>query len=387
LSSTQTISLNGRRYDALTGRLLGDIEDRSHQINTSSTKIQSIRHPRNIKSVDGFSNAASTKNHNAKSTIHHKLSTAKKTTEHHIAPHINRVTQHSKTLMRDAVKKPELVTLKAHSEVAKTKINRAVARGVAASAPTRQAVRTHAQAFRNSEFVAKVNELTVPANPIVPNPEVIQTTANSEVHLKNIDHLASIDAGLDLESIFHEASLKLTDSHAPISKKEIRFYDALAEKFHISVRVLFISSIALFLIICGFLINTIFANNINIYLADTNTGIQGILPTYAPKGYGVQRISYARGKPTGTVDIVFSNSQSGQYYTLDEEATTWDSSALASRVVIPTVSNNFKTYQVGGRTVYVFNQEAVWVDAGIYYILQNKANLNNTQITQIVSTT
>ena len=386
MSSTQTIFLNGRRYDALTGKLLGDIDDRLVLRQSPSLKLQGIKHPHHMKTVDGFIKGVSAKKHSNQQTSHQKLSTAKKLTDHKVAPHANRITERSKTLMRDAVKKPDFTKVKAQQHAAKTHFNRAVVRSMAASAPARSTVVAHAKAIKNSEFAAKINELTTPANPIIPNPQVIQTTVNSEVHLKNLDQLAKIDNGLDLESIFSEASLKLSDSHQPITRKEIRFYDVIADKLRISVKLLFILSVFLFVLIFGGLSSVIFSNNINIYWADSQTGIHAILPTYTPTGYQVQSIKYATGKPTGTVDITFSNKGSG-FYSVDEQTTTWDSQALVDKVVIPAVGNSFKTYQIGGRSVYIYEQTAVWVDAGIYYILSNNAHITNNQITQIVNTT
>jgi hypothetical protein len=122
------------------------------------------------------------------------------------------------------------------------------------------------------------------------------------------------------------------------------------------------------------------------YVADAATNIHGFLPTYTPTGFGLVSINYATAKPTGTIDVTFKNSNGGTYG-IDEQAKNWDSQALVNNVVIPAVGNNFKTYQISGRSVYIYGDNAVWVDGGVYYILLNNAQLTNDQITRIVNTT
>ena len=379
MSSTQTISLNGRRYDALTGRVVADSSNPHIPRVSSTKKLQGVRHPSH-KSVDGIVKVSSK-----------SLNQRKKHTPHAVAPHINRITQHSKTLMRDAVAKPDFIRIRQQPAIAKHHINKAVAKTVAVTAPARQNIQDRAQAIKNSEFIGKVSELTTPANPITPDPEVIQTSANSEVHLKNLDYLSNVEQGnvdpsVDLEAIFSEASLKLSDSHQPITNKELRFYDAIADRLRISVKLLFILSLTTFVILFSLISGLVFENNIKMFIADSATHIHGFMPTYAPPGFGLQSVNYATAKPTGTIDVTFAN-QDGLNYNIDEQAKSWDSQALVNNVVIPSVGNNFKTYQIGGRSVYIYNQTAVWVDAGIYYIMSNNARLTNDEINKIVNTT
>jgi hypothetical protein len=371
--------------------MLTDSGDKRPPRNRPTLKPHSIRQPGHSRVVDGFVKASHLNKNTPTNANNQKLSTASKTSSHKVAPHINRIAEHSKTLMRDAVKKPDITKIKHQKDVAQTHLKRVVERGAAVSAPARETISTHAKAIRNSEFLNKVNQLATPANPIKPNPEIIQTTANSEVHLKNLNHLSQIETGqidpaVDLEAIFSEASLKLSDSHQPITRKETRFYESIANKLRISVRLLFIISLVLFVLILGSVSSYLFSDNLNMYMANQMTNLHGILPTYSPTGYSIQSIKYFKSKPTGSIQITYA-SGNGQYYGITEQATTWDSQALVSNTVIPEVGNNFKTYQIAGRSVYIYQQTAVWVDAGIYYMMTNKAGISNNQITQIVNTT
>ena len=125
LSDTQSISMNGRRYDAITGKLLKDPE--INKPATANTKSHHpIKHTGQGKVVDGFFRVA-TDNLSPKKAI-----------DHHVAPHVNRATQHSKTLMRKAVQNPNIDKIKAHQETTKRHINHLVTKGVAATAPARE---------------------------------------------------------------------------------------------------------------------------------------------------------------------------------------------------------------------------------------------------------
>ena len=123
------------------------------------------------------------------------------------------------------------------------------------------------------------------------------------------------------------------------------------------------------------------------FIADSKTNIHGILPTYIPSGYSLSKVTYTTGKASGTISLHYQGSKPTNNFTIEEQATTWDSKALVGAVVQPYVGNDFKTYQVSGRSVFYYNNTVVWIDAGIYYTLNNHADLTPKQINQIVNTT
>lgn len=382
MANPHTILLNGRRYDALTGRLLKDPDSTPKDDKPKKTPNH---HPKISQggTIDGFVTSTSKQ-------LKNKVNSSAKKAKHHIAPHAQRVTEHSKTLMRTAVKKPDISKPKGHHQAQhpqRKRVNYSIANRVAMVAPAKEALVNHAQAVKKSDFVKKFNELTTPANPVAPDPTKIQTTANSEVHLKNLEKLAAADANPNDDSIFTEAALKLADSHQPIKRNQIRFYERIADKFKISVKALFLITMGLILIVSVLVIGVIFKNNVLIYVADTRTGIHGILPTSVPSGFSTSSITYSKTGSNGTVVINYKSNSDSRNFTVSEQNSTMDSATLASSVVQPEVGASYQTYQVGGRTVYVFNHSAAWVDGGIYYLLTNDANLSSDQIVQIAGTT
>lgn len=382
MSNTQTIFLNGRRYDALTGKLL-KLEDDYATVDQAPVRLHGLSKATNNKTVEGFIHNSPKR----KISGNDKLSTVSNNLSHQVAPHINRLTQRSKTLMRDVVRRPGFQKIKTQQHSAKSHVHQAMVKSVGATEPVRTAVSNQAKAIINSDFASRVNELTTPAHPILPDPNVIQTTANSEIHLKHLNQLSQIEMSSGLDDVFSEAALKLNDSQQVLSWTKIKFYEKLADKLKISVKLLFVLSIFIFVIIFGSVSSYIFSDNISMYVADTRTGIHGILPTFKPPGYKMQGIGYAIGNPTGTIDLNYVNNNGYNSYRIEEQLSNWDSQDLINSVVQPVTGNNYKTYQIGGRSVYIYGETAVWIDSGIYYLLTNHANLTNTQITQIVSTT
>ncbi len=372
MSDTHTISLNGHKYDPLTGK---------------PVKIDNEpKHPHNKKIVDGFFNTGAKSKHHLKSPTSKDLSTTKAHHPHSVAPHITRVTQRSKTLMRTAVNKPAVTKIKEQPKIAKRKIDHAVSRGVEASAPVRASMLDRANAIKQSEFVGKFNELTTPANPISPDPTSIQTTANSEVHLKNLDQLSQIESNPTKNDIFTEAALKLADSNVPTAPRKEHFYDPIAVKLHISVKTLLIISIILFVIILGLITTYIFSSDISIYLANSKTGIHGTLPGYKPAGFGLKSIDSAGTGANGYINLKYTSNSDSRAYSIGEQYTTWDNQALISSVITPQAGTQYTTSEYGGRTVYTYGKYTVWVSGGVYYNLLNNAGLTSNQISQIVTT-
>lgn len=387
MSNAQTIFLNGRRYDALTGKLLQDDQNEHASSNRTSVSYMT-QQPGSQRSVEGFMQAGFYHKPGSKLPKQVKLSTAKKTVHHNIAPHLNRLNERSKTLMRDAVKHPGVLKIKGSSQTAGKYVNQTMLKSMAATAPAKTAVVNRARAIRRSDFVNRASQYTKPAKPVLPDPDTIQTTANSEVHLKNLDQLAQIESNPATDKIFSEAALKLIDSHQPVPLKEVRFYEKLADKLRLSVKSLFILCMFFLVVVFGSVSSYIFFNNLAMYVADNRTNIHGLLPTYKPLGFSLQSIGYATGSPTGSIKLSYvSNKNQSSTYVLQEQASTWDNQELIDSVVQPAVGVNFKTYQVGGRSLFIYDDSAVWVTGGIYYFLVDSAGLSTSQVAPIANST
>lgn len=372
LSDPQTISLHGHSYDALSGKPIKEEND---------SKTKPAHHHNHVKVVDGF--FRSTKKSSAKNLAEKN----RKLSHHKIAPHIGRATEHSKTLMRTGVKKPLAAKVVTKQKLAKNHINYFVSKSVAATAPARNEVAERAKAIKHSEFVGKFSELAKPANPITPDPETIQTTANSEVHLKNLEHLSQIESNPDIDDAFTQAALNISSSHITKSAKKMRFYDRMAESLKITVRTLIVISVALVVLIVAGVTLYIFMPNLSMYIADSKTGVHGILPEYTPSGFSVKNIKYITGNPTGSITLSYKSNSDSRSYNITEHATSWDNQSLINGVIEPLAGSNFTSNQVGGISVFNTGKSDFWISSNVYYILNNQANLTQNQINQIVTST
>lgn len=377
MSDTDSISLNGQKFDALSGRPIkvsGKTPGNSH---FPKTKKPTNSHIPRGRVVDGFFNVK-TINHKSIGEINNKK-------EHKVAPHIGRVTDKSKTLMRTAVNNPKMAKVIEQPKIVKKNLNHVVTKGVIATAPARANMSERAKAIKQSEFVSKFNDYTKPVNTVAPDPTAIQTTANSEVHLKNLDQLSQIESNPTNDSILNEAALKLSDAPTPIRYRSDHFYNRIADKFHISVKLLIVFSAILLIIIIGVAGSIILSKNISTYVAESTTGIKDI-PTYVPAGYKVKTVSYAKHSSGSEITLKYQAAGTNNY-TVEIQPSTWDNQALQTQVVGPTVGSNYQTIESGGRTVYIYHSTDVWVSQGNYYNLTNYANLSNSQISQIAAST
>ncbi|MBR3254077.1 hypothetical protein IKF86_02415 [Candidatus Saccharibacteria bacterium] len=109
--------------------------------------------------------------------------------------------------------------------------------------------------------------------------------------------------------------------------------------------------------------------DISLKVAAMQTGIEASYPSYIPRDFSLSDITSENGKVT----LNFSNSSTGDAYTIIEEKSSWDSNALLSNFVKKTYGEDFTTIRENGLTIYIHNSDATWVNGGVVYKLQCKA--------------
>jgi hypothetical protein len=385
VGNPQTITLNGKQYDALTGKLL----EQSESPITEHTK--KTKHLHGPKSIDGFISDNKSKNHLIIPTKPEKpLKVEHKPKGHKIAPFTKRSADKSKTLMRSVVHKPDVYGGKSKLKPSvsyRERVASAVSTSVNAAQPAKEALSARAQAISKSALVTKFGDLTVPPKKTVtPDPNQIQTTANSEVHLKNLEALAKQEAEPETETkdVFEEAALKLANSYESIKRKQTPFYDKLARKLNIKTKTLVWGIIVLVVLIILGSLTYIFMNNLKLLVATERTGIHTSLPSYTPSGFGLSNINYVTGT-NSHIDLVYKSNSDSRNYTIYERPSTTDSQGLVYTILQSAVGSNYQTYDVGGRSVYSYGNHEVWVDSGIYFSMTNNAGLTQDQLSQIIN--
>lgn len=103
--------------------------------------------------------------------------------------------------------------------------------------------------------------------------------------------------------------------------------------------------------------------DLSVRVAAIQTGIDAAYPTFIPRGYNLGDVTSDK---EGVVIMTFRNSE-GASFTLSEEKSTWDSTALLNNYVKKNYPNDFTTLREQGITIYVRGEKASWVNGGLLY--------------------
>ena len=110
------------------------------------------------------------------------------------------------------------------------------------------------------------------------------------------------------------------------------------------------------------------------------SGIEATYPAYVPRGYNLSDITSEKGK----IVLNFSDTATGDSFSLTEENSVWDSNALLNNYVREEYGEDYIVIKEQGLTIYVSNSDATWVNRGIIYKLQTKqGSLTKKQIKTI----
>lgn len=117
-------------------------------------------------------------------------------------------------------------------------------------------------------------------------------------------------------------------------------------------------------------------------VAAMQTGIEASYPGYVPRGFGLVDITAQDGK----VVLNFRNKEADTRYTLIEEKSSWDSSALLNNFVKDEYGEDYVIVREQGLTIYVNDSDAAWVNGGVMYKLKAaNGTLTKKQISSIAT--
>jgi hypothetical protein len=110
-------------------------------------------------------------------------------------------------------------------------------------------------------------------------------------------------------------------------------------------------------------------------VAAARSGVHISLPGYKPSGFAVGKFTYS----PGTVAFDFS-SHDNRAYNVTAKTSNWNSETLLDNFVA-TNNKDYQTLQAGGRTIYIYgNNNASWVNNGIWYQLTANGSLSTNQV-------
>jgi hypothetical protein len=121
--------------------------------------------------------------------------------------------------------------------------------------------------------------------------------------------------------------------------------------------------------------------NLSVRVAAAQAGFGATYPGYHPDGYRIKQVAYTEGQ----VGIQYVANGGDQGFTVKQEKSGWDSSALLANYVEPTSKGGYIPHSEQGITVYVFDNNAAWVNDGIRYTINGDAPLSSDQILDIAT--
>jgi hypothetical protein len=113
--------------------------------------------------------------------------------------------------------------------------------------------------------------------------------------------------------------------------------------------------------------------------AASQAGIAASLPTYIPSSY--HQVGPVSASP-GTLTLNFSSPSDGQPLKITQRRSDWDANALRENYVA-SQSTGFLAVQGQGLTIYMFGDQANWVNHGVWYQLSGTSKLGREDILKI----
>jgi hypothetical protein len=410
------IELNGKKYDAITGAMLGE------------SRIKAMPNPRVAgahkgRAIDGFIRKAPTQvapqlikptpTHNVGAPVAKPLAASKgkkmdiKRQPGAVAQ--TRKLEKSQTLMRHAVKKPQTqlktkikpagpteMMAKPTSTLAKqlekkvsvTQVN-PIRLARATHVSKSQHIRRYASPRREQVAVQAANPVartaaryTGAAHPISQDfrqnaarpvaQQIAQPGAKASRSIALERAAKSIAAKKNAADMFEQALIHATSHEEPNQKssgkravRHRRLASALA-------------GLGAFLIIGGFIA---YVNKpaIELHVASVHAGFKAEMPGYKPTGYALNGgVKAADGK----VEMTYRSGDSS--YTVTQVASDWNSATLLDQNTDQRGAPA-RTVQSEGRTIYIYSNGASWVNSGVKYEINGDAQLDTDELVSLAT--
>jgi len=341
--SKQTITINGKRYHAITGELLIDVaspEDHDALANTHKISVNTVA----VKPV------------------------VKPAPQHTAKP--------SQTLMRSAVKKPsakasairvqheietELLSLSVAQKPSVTSVSHARLERAQSTLRSEQISR-----FQNGETVSKlpVQHAHVPVRIAPDKPEEVDLPAGAPQPKPSNSP----------EDMFTRA-IANAQHHADI-KAHTRAYKIKVRRHFASLAV----GASALLVIVGFA-TYLNVPSLQIRIAGMQAGVSTTNPNFSKAGFAYTGVNATQSKRV----IGLKTAESS--YRLVQQPTNWAGGQMIDHISSVNASGtpNFKTLQFGDQTVYRLNNgNATWVKNGTWYQLNGDRAIGDTQLQTLV---
>ena len=156
-----------------------------------------------------------------------------------------------------------------------------------------------------------------------------------------------------------------------MNETQTQFGEAVQKKTHFWQNKKFAIASSMAVISIALLGYLVYLNlpDLSVRVAAMQTGIDNAYPSYVPTDY---RLDGLVSENNGCLTMAFKNDD-GEKFTLKEEKTTWDSSAVLSNYVKKEWGDDYSIAKGQGLTIYVSKSNAAWVNGGVFYVIENES--------------
>lgn len=356
------IELNGKRFDALTGKPISGEASPKKPTATTAARITSQA----PKHLDGFTRRSRSVTTNPGATkVHHK-------------------TEKSHTLMRTVVKKPTATKIHAKTSATTPLVsnerNTHPEALVEAVKPGR-VLRANAisQSSLISKFGAKAASIKTEVLPVRQAPSHATAAVPHSSQKMPTTQQSSTVAPQRAREPFQSA-LENATSHQQPKLKKVRTHHKIAQKLHVSPRIVSAAGFTIVALAVGGFFAYQNLPELTMKIAATRAGLRASLPSYQPSGFSLAGpIQYAPGQVT----INYKSHSDKRQFNVVQKNSSWNSETLLENFVT-TTNQPYQTYQANGRTIYIYDgTKATWVDGGVWYSIDGEASLNSDQLLRI----
>lgn len=358
--TSSVIEINGNRYDAVTGQMLGTVKNIATQVKKAPIGV-----------IDGFTNTFYTP---AKNEHDHKSAYKTKEADKRLRQSVNynqRQAERSHTLMRSAVLKPQ------HKNSDADSIKQDLYHQNTESRT--KSVLKHAKVNRFG--APKAGAKTIDGQVHTRHGKSGQPNNTSQKALTRVAAVPNSAANISSQQLERLLDYALVKADAHKNNRAAHKRTGLIGKFMSTPKLVRFGSAALIVILLGGFFAWQNVPQVSMKVAAVRASIPADVPGYTPSGFKFTGpISYNNGK----VSINFiANGDNSRRFTISQQKSNWTSATLAANLIPQDA--HMQMSQVKGTTVYIYGQEnhAAWVDKGVRYILFDNASLNSDQILKI----
>jgi hypothetical protein len=376
-----TIEINGRTYDALTGKILT-----SPGQDVSSVKST---HPAHQKPTPAPLKRGVIMDGVARRPVH---------PTHKVAAPAAPAVQKSQTLHRKAVKKPgtakpvpyvHSTSANMQSRVEQSATGRGLLLKRVPDVRLSRALTSH-----KSNLVSKfgrtnvdkpklTSELVVKTAPVAPHsptptstapvapPPIQHTPAKSTTH-----HVSS-------KKFVFEDHIKQANSHLlkPVKKESRR--KRVLKSLRVSPKILSAAAAVFAIVLLGgfFAYQNIPA--VSMRVAASTAGFEGKLPKSIPAGYSFNGPVQAA---PDNISLSYESNSDSRRFIVTQKPTNWSSEGLLTNYLVDS-QYRYQVYKDKGLTVYIYNgSNATWVDKGVWFSVNgDEGSLSSEQLLELAS--